>query len=516
MMRATSDILSDCLIHKILSFLSFKEAAKMSILSKTWLRAWSTHPNLEFKVDYLNDNMKKVDSIMERYHDGKIPIERFELSDSSYSQEIFPLFDKWLHIALQNGVKDIIFGVPRYTSYTLPIFTIFAAKSLRELVLNGFNLKRVSLSSDVVNYNSLRKLSLSYISLDDNMLQTLLNKCSLIVSLVLEHCFGLEKIELLNLQRIKSVTIKTFRNQRVKIEAPTLEHLYYFDAGEGYPMLDIINAPNLVSLEYIGDQIPKTFVDANLQWNCHPRKIFLVTTSKMISCFMDRLMNMKSSSHESRPLRCKLQEVTTYKFDWENQNWHPVEFEIKTLEHSYYIYDDTSHGCYRSASVKEKLYRYKRSSGSPIVQIFQVILAATRKRKMDVPYDVGMLYKTIVAQGDFVNHDLNPNPWKLYTVTRVEEVKMMSRLIPIWATTILFWTTYAQMITFSVEQAATMEPNVGKFKIPAGSLTVFFVSAILITLIIYDRFIMPLRQKLKGKPGFTSLQKIALGLSPNS
>ncbi|KAG5586536.1 hypothetical protein H5410_046970 [Solanum commersonii] len=256
MMRATSNILSDCLIHKILSFLSFKEATKMNILSKTWLRAWSTHPNLEFRVDYLNGNMKKVDSII----------------------EIFPLLDKWLHIALQNGVKDIVFGVPRYTSYTLPIFTILAAKSLRELVLRGFNLKHVSLSSGgVVNYNSLKRLSLSSISLDDNMLQTLLNRCSLIVILVLEYCYG-----------IKSVTIKTFGNQRVKIDAPTLEHLYYLDSGEACPMLDIINAPILVSLEYIGDQIPKTFVDANLQWNCHPRKVILFATSKMISCFMDR------------------------------------------------------------------------------------------------------------------------------------------------------------------------------------------------------------------------------------
>lgn len=39
-----------------------------------------------------------------------------------------------------------------------------------------------------------------------------------------------------------------------------------------------------------------------------------------------------------------------------------------------------------------KRYRYKKSSGSPIVHIFQVILAAVRKRKMDLPYDLGMLY----------------------------------------------------------------------------------------------------------------------------
>ncbi|KAG5587527.1 hypothetical protein H5410_047961 [Solanum commersonii] len=176
--------------------------------------------------------MEKVDSIIERYRDEKTPIEKFELSDTSFSEEIFPLFDKWLHIALQSGVKDIIFRVPR---------------------------------------------------------------------LILERCHGLEKIELLNLQRIKSVTIKTSTNQHIKIEAPTLEHLYYFSAGEGYPMLDIINAPNLVSLECRGEKIPKIFVDANLQWNCHPRK---------------------SSSHESKPSCNKLQEVTTYKFDWEKQNWH--------------------------------------------------------------------------------------------------------------------------------------------------------------------------------------------------
>lgn len=40
-----------------------------------------------------------------------------------------------------------------------------------------------------------------------------------------------------------------------------------------------------------------------------------------------------------------------------------------------------------------KRYRYKRSLGSPIVHIFQVIAAAIRKRKMDIPYDVSLLYE---------------------------------------------------------------------------------------------------------------------------
>jgi len=118
----------------------------------------------------------------------------------------------------------------------------------------------------------------------------------------------------------------------------------------------------------------------------------------------------------------------------------------------------------------------------------------------------------IVVEGDF-DKDLygsGPNPWKLCSLTRVEEVKMMVRLLPIWATTIIFWTTYAQMITFSVEQAATMERNVGNFQIPAGALTVFFVIAILLTLAVNDRIIMPLWKKINGKPGLKQLDLLCI------
>lgn len=182
-----------------------------------------------------------------------------------------------------------------------------------------------------------------------------------------------------------------------------------------------------------------------------------------------------------------------------------------------------------------KRYRYKKSQGSPVVQILQVIAAAFRKRKMELPQSTVYLYEdnpegmriehtdqfhmldkaAIVREEDFdqtIDGIAIPNPWKLSSVTKVEEVKMMIRLLPIWATTIIFWTTYAQMITFSVEQATTMRRNVGNFTIPAGSLTVFFVAAILISLAVYDRAIMPLWKKWKGKPGFSSLQRIAIGL----
>ncbi|KAL9258345.1 NRT1/ PTR FAMILY 6.2-like protein [Drosera capensis] len=176
-----------------------------------------------------------------------------------------------------------------------------------------------------------------------------------------------------------------------------------------------------------------------------------------------------------------------------------------------------------------KKYRYRRRLGSLITHILEVVVSAVKKRKMELPQNPSFFYEeapdgtgiqhtdqfrfldkaAIATEDDFEAGASKPNPWKLSPVTRVEEVKMMIRLVPIWATTIIFWTVYAQMITFSVEQASTMDRSMGHFQIPAGSLPVFFVAAILITLAIYDRFIIPFSKRWKG---FTNLQQMAIGL----
>ncbi|XP_062208453.1 protein NRT1/ PTR FAMILY 6.2-like [Phragmites australis] len=182
-------------------------------------------------------------------------------------------------------------------------------------------------------------------------------------------------------------------------------------------------------------------------------------------------------------------------------------------------------------------YRYKRSSGSPIVHILQVLVAAARKQNIKQQLASAALYedrkeharithtaqfpcldRAAVMAGDDDNEvgrdgRPTPNPWKLCSVSRVEEVKMVALLMPVWATTILFWTIYAQMITFSVEQAITMDRRMGGFEIPAASLTVFFVGATMLTLAVYDRVFIPLcRSLMTGRQGFTNLEKIGIGL----
>ncbi|XP_040985983.1 protein NRT1/ PTR FAMILY 6.3-like [Juglans microcarpa x Juglans regia] len=189
-------------------------------------------------------------------------------------------------------------------------------------------------------------------------------------------------------------------------------------------------------------------------------------------------------------------------------------------------------------------YRFKKLVGSPLTQIAAVFVAAGRKRHLELPSDTSLLFsvddvlpddqginkekkqslphtkqfrfldKAAIKDHEMSNGDVyEVNKWKLSTLTDVEEVKLVMRMLPIWATTIMFWTVYAQMTTFSVSQATTMDRHIGSFEIPAASLTVFFVGSILLTVPIYDRIIVPIAAKvLKNPQGLTPLQRIGVGL----
>lgn len=187
-------------------------------------------------------------------------------------------------------------------------------------------------------------------------------------------------------------------------------------------------------------------------------------------------------------------------------------------------------------------YRFKKLVGSPLTQIASVFIGAWRKRHLELPSDPSLLFnlddvqitddarklkqklphskqfrfldKAAIKNSEKSGEILKVNKWYLSTLTDVEEVKMVITMIPIWATTIMFWTIYAQMTTFSVSQATTMDRHIGKsFQIPPASLTVFFVGSILLTVPVYDRVVVPLTKRLLKNPqGLTPLQRIGVGL----
>ncbi|CAL4932192.1 unnamed protein product [Urochloa decumbens] len=185
-------------------------------------------------------------------------------------------------------------------------------------------------------------------------------------------------------------------------------------------------------------------------------------------------------------------------------------------------------------------YRFKKLVGSPLTQVAAVTVAAWNKRALPVPSDPDMLYDVddAAAAGEdvkgkqklphskecrFLDHaaiidgesPAAASKWTLNTRTDVEEVKQVVRMLPIWATTIMFWTIHAQMTTFSVAQAELMDRAIGGsgFLIPAGSLTVFLIGSILLTVPLYDRLLAPVVKRLTGNPhGLSPLQRVFVGL----
>lgn len=107
-----------------------------------------------------------------------------------------------------------------------------------------------------------------------------------------------------------------------------------------------------------------------------------------------------------------------------------------------------------------------------------------------------------------------PNAWRLCTVTQVEELKSIVRLLPVWASGIVFSAVYSQMSTMFVLQGNTMDQHIGpNFKIPSASLSIFDTLSVLFWAPVYDRLIVPMVRKFtNNERGFTQLQRMGIGL----
>lgn len=120
---------------------------------------------------------------------------------------------------------------------------------------------------------------------------------------------------------------------------------------------------------------------------------------------------------------------------------------------------------------------------------------------------------TIVAEDDDLK---SPNPWTLSTIHRVEELKTILRMIPIWASGIILFEAYAQQSTFSIQQANAMDRHIftPKLQIPSGSMTVFTMIAALLTIVLYDQILIPVARRLTGlDQGISFLQRMGIGLA---
>lgn len=209
-------------------------------------------------------------------------------------------------------------------------------------------------------------------------------------------------------------------------------------------------------------------------------------------------------------------------------------------------------------------YRHKKPQGSPLTRIAQVIVAASRKKRIPPPSDSAMLFEVhdhengvhsaeptlkrfnsnkgevlgeptlkryyslphtkglgfldkaaIVTDADTgAQSAAKVNPWRLCTITQVEELKTMMRCFPIAFIASFLYIVVAQIQTWAVAEGYTMKRTIGKsFSFPPPSLSAISVAFVLVEIAVYDRWFVPFMRKYTNHShGITHLQRIGLGL----
>uniref|UniRef100_A0ACD5WI29 Uncharacterized protein n=1 Tax=Avena sativa TaxID=4498 RepID=A0ACD5WI29_AVESA len=172
-------------------------------------------------------------------------------------------------------------------------------------------------------------------------------------------------------------------------------------------------------------------------------------------------------------------------------------------------------------------YRYRKpAERSPLSVIWNVLWMAFRRRSLPLPMDNSALNGFLIARVPHTNSlrcldkaaIVLPGPGQPLvvsaTVTEVEELKLLINLLPIWVTSVLYWTIYNRMTFFSIMQAADMDRHLGKgFVIPSLSIPSFLFISVIIFTSINEPLLVPMATRLTRSPqGPTSLQRIGAGL----
>jgi peptide/histidine transporter 3/4 len=107
------------------------------------------------------------------------------------------------------------------------------------------------------------------------------------------------------------------------------------------------------------------------------------------------------------------------------------------------------------------------------------------------------------------------NLWRLATVTKVEELKLVLNVIPIWVATLPFGICIAQSTTFFIKQSVTMNRKIGNgFVIPPASIYSLAAIGMIISVTIYEKFLVPMLRNTTGNErGLNLLKRIGIGMS---
>jgi len=310
--------------HHIFTSLPEKDAARTSVLSKTWANTWLTFPILSFSdvkftgwypqskddferkrktfIDYVTRTLSRFCDQGLAIKECKITLNRFELHYMSKD------VDFWLKSASESGVEVLELCLPSGPNYdeeghdecyVLPIGVI-EAKSLTKLVLMGGIRVDQAFMNQSIKFFSLRVLSLWRVLLgDEHAIEHLISCCPLIEHITLILCSvlspggGTKLMKCLSMHGLPKLTKVDVQGiQEVYIDAPCLENLYYCH--------DVLDAPFKIHFDSCRNL--RVVCLSNLKGNTITNKWFLdlflkfpfLEILKFANCTMSETINISS------------------------------------------------------------------------------------------------------------------------------------------------------------------------------------------------------------------------------
>ncbi|KAG8092696.1 hypothetical protein GUJ93_ZPchr0012g22153 [Zizania palustris] len=187
-------------------------------------------------------------------------------------------------------------------------------------------------------------------------------------------------------------------------------------------------------------------------------------------------------------------------------------------------------------------YRAELPRGSPLKGVVMVFVASFKKRNLEVPADSALLFEgdaAALSHGDSIKlahtdgfrcldkaavvvydevedgeKKKKKSAWRACSVTQVEEVKILLRMVPIWLTSVLYAASLGQTATTFVQQGNAMNTRIGSLSVPAASLNSAEVIFMMVWVVFQDSVVIPIARRCRGDPagpGLTQLQRMGVG-----
>ncbi|KAG5224857.1 FBD-associated F-box protein [Salix suchowensis] len=292
--------LPEPIIQHIMSFLTYKDAAKMSVLSKHFASAWNCFPSISFDETLnmgscarlkgkprLDKFLSYVSGFLSR-RPPRIALNIFCFSfnlEDSYEQPINGI-DSAIRYAIENKVKELkldIVGRQKFkfqAHYNLPM-KVFSAHSIAVLSLKGFMLEPP---------------------------QNLTLICPSIKELNLEKCKGMQTLKIAG-EKLKIVVIELCQGlDKVEIDASNLESFSFGGEAHSSCRINLVTCKSLKYLSLRNAQVTD-------EWIKHEVAQFLrLEVLKLVYCRLLENFHVSNSNLKTVELRnCfKLQKIEIY------------------------------------------------------------------------------------------------------------------------------------------------------------------------------------------------------------